>query len=496
MQPERWQEIRSLFEETIRHEPRDRASFLDKACAHDSELKRHVEQLLRAEQESNHFLEPPRADEMVRFFEDPPEERMEQVRIGSYQIRRLIASGGMGRVYEAEQQNPQRMVALKMLRYRLATTSALRRFRHESDLLARLRHPAIAQIYEAGTHIEGAGPTRSELPYFAMEYVEGAQDIVSFSQSRALSLRARIALFIRVCDGVQHGHQRGVIHRDLKPANILVDLDGQPKVIDFGVARLVDDDVAARTRLTEAGQVMGTVQYMSPEQLESDPQGMDTRSDIYSLGVCLYELLTGRLPYDTDQQPMHRAARIITETEPVSPGAVDRALANDLEWIVMKAMNKDREQRYAAVSELAGDLHRYLSNEPVQAGPPGAAYQVRKFIRRHRTGVVAGVFVLLALLCGMGGILIGLIEAREQQRIAEFEKEKAQEAKTLAEAQRDRARKEVLKSRSLVDFLGEMFSCASPWEDGRHVKVVDILNRSASKIEEALGHEPEVEALL
>lgn len=496
MDRDQWQRIRALFEETVRQPSQDQERFLEEACSEDPSLIPHVKQLLQAERDSKDFLEPPADEGVARLVDESPSQTVTATTIGSYEIRRLVASGGMGRVYEAEQKNPQRVVALKMLRHQLATPAALRRFRHESELLARLKHPAIAQIFEAGTHFEGDGPTRHELPFFAMEYVEGAQDVVGYANDRGLSIEDRLRLFILICEGVHHGHQRGVIHRDLKPANLLIDAAGRPKIIDFGVARVIDAEQATDTRLTEAGQIMGTMHYMSPEQIEADANEVDTRSDIYSLGVCLYELLTGYLPFEIDQAPMHKAARIITETEPIKPGRRVRSLIGDLERIILKAMHRDRDQRYAAVSDLSGDLRRFLAHEPVLAGPPGTAYRMKKFIRKYRVGVTAAVLVVLALLCGMTGIVLGLIEAREQHRIAELEKEKAIEAQKEAEAQRDVARKEVLKSHTVIDFLKEMFACASPWQDGRDVKVVDILDRAAARIETALEHEPEVEAML
>ncbi|MCZ6835862.1 MAG: serine/threonine-protein kinase, partial [Planctomycetota bacterium] len=233
-------------------------------------------------------------------------------RIGKYRIKRIIASGGMGTVYEAVQDQPRRHVALKVMKKGITSRSALRRFEFESQLLARLRHPNVAQVYEAGTHDDGQGG----VPFFAMEYVPGAKPISNYVEEKKLGTRERLDLFAKVCDAVHHGHQKGIIHRDLKPGNILVDSTGEPKIIDFGVARSTDSDLAVTTLQTNVNEIIGTLQYMSPEQCEGDPTDLDTRSDVYALGIVLYEMLTGSLPYDLSQVTIYDAARIIREKDP------------------------------------------------------------------------------------------------------------------------------------------------------------------------------------
>jgi serine/threonine protein kinase len=262
-------------------------------------------------------------------------------RIGGYTIRRPIASGGMGTVYEAVQESPRRTVAVKVMKQGVTSRSALHRFEYEAQLLGRLSHPFIAQIYEAGTHDDPSGP----VPFFVMEYIPSAKLVTQFADDKDLSLERRLELFAQVCDGVHHGHQKGIVHRDLKPGNILVDPEGRPKILDFGVARATDSDMAMPTFQTNVGDLVGTLQYMSPEQCEADPHNVDIRSDVYSLGVVLHHLLCGKLPYDVSGVPLTEAAKRIQE-QPLGVPALDGAnLPADVKTIVRKAMEKDRERR-------------------------------------------------------------------------------------------------------------------------------------------------------
>jgi len=299
--------------------------------------------------------------------------------IGRYRIKGLIGGGGMGNVYAAVQEEPRRTVALKVMKPGIAAPRAMRRFELEAQTLARLRHPGIAQIYEAGTHDEGSGP----VPYFAMEYVAGAKSITEYADGRSLGIRERLELFAKVCDAVHHGHQKGIIHRDLKPSNILVDSSGNPKIIDFGVARATDSDMAVTTLQTDVGQLIGTLQYMSPEQCDADPDGLDTRSDVYALGVVLYELLCARPPYDLAQVALHEAARVIREEAPEKPSTIDRTLRGDVETITLKALEKEPERRYQSAADLGRDIERYLTSEPIEARPASALYQLRLMATRH-----------------------------------------------------------------------------------------------------------------
>jgi serine/threonine protein kinase len=297
----------------------------------------------------------------------------------------------MGVVYEAEQEQPRRRVALKLIRSEYAGPSAIRRFEQESEALARLHHPGIAQVYEAGTSDSGPGAQ----PYFAMEFIENGRPLTAWARAKGLNLRQRLELVAQVCDAVGHAHQRGIITRDLKPANILVDENGQAKILDFGVARVTGSDIQA-TRHTEIGQIVGTLAYMSPEQALGDPFELDIRSDVYALGVILYELLAGHLPY-TLSRNLHEAVLAIREQDPASLSSVSRAYRGDVETIVAKALEKDKARRYASAAELASDIRRHLLHEPIVARPASASYQLRKFVRRH-TAIVAGVAAVFAVL--------------------------------------------------------------------------------------------------
>jgi len=312
-------------------------------------------------------------------------------RIGHYHIKRVLAAGGMGTVYEATQEKPRRTVALKLMRHGIASRSALRRFDYESQILARLRHPGIAQVYEAGTHRDDTGT----VPYFAMEYVIGAKPITQYVREKKLGTRQRMTLFTQVCEAIHHGHQKGIIHRDLKPSNILVDTQGRVKIIDFGVARGTDSDMAVTTLQTDIGQLVGTLQYMSPEQCEADPHDIDTRSDVYALGVVFYEMLCDQLPYNVTRAAIHEATRIIREEQPTKLTSFNKTLKGDIETIALKALEKDRERRYASTLAMAADIERYLRHEPIVARPPSVAYRFSKFVRRRRVPLAVAAALLI-----------------------------------------------------------------------------------------------------
>ena len=354
-------------------------------------------------------------------------------KIGSCTIKRIIGSGGMGTVYEAVQENPRRRIALKMMKRGITSRSATRRFEFESQTLARLKHQGVAQIYEAGTHDDGSGG----VPYFVMEYVASAKTITQYADDKKLGTRDRLALFSKVCDAVQHGHLKGIVHRDLKPGNILVDSNGQPKVIDFGVARSTDSDLAVTTLQTDVGQLIGTLHYMSPEQCEADPLDIDARTDVYALGVVLYELLIGKTPYHIHRMAIHEAVRIIREEEPTKLSTVDRHLRGDIETIAMKALEKDRDRRYQSATALEEDIQHYLSDEPISARPPGAIDYLKRFARKHTAAAIGIAAVFVVLLGSVVAISIYAVEAERQRVVAEASQQEAIQEKTRAEAVKD-----------------------------------------------------------
>jgi formylglycine-generating enzyme required for sulfatase activity len=414
MNPELWPKVRSLFEAALQLPEVERAALLDRDAGRATELRTEVERLLRAEPQSEGYLEPPSAEalEATGVAKTSAAPVPAGTRIGGYEIVRPIGYGGMGTVYEALQTSPRRKVALKVLRWGLASPSAVRRFRYESELLARLQHPGIAQIYEAGVLHEGI-----ETPWFAMEYVANALPLCAHAERARLGVDQRLALMLAVCAAVHHGHQRGVIHRDLKPANILVDAEGHAKVIDFGVARATDAGQDGNRPITREGGMVGTPHYMSPEQVTGGE--LDVRTDVYSLGAVLYELLTGCFPFDLAGKSLAEKGRILCEQEPLRPSARDPRLARELDWITSKAMAKDPERRYGSVQELMADLQRFLGNEPLQAGPPKASYHLKKFLRRHRVAVLTTTLVAASLVAGLWGTALFAIEADEQRQLAE-----------------------------------------------------------------------------
>lgn len=340
-------------------------------------------------------------------------------RIGRYRIVRRISSGGMGTVYEAEQEAPRRTVAVKVIQPGATSLRALRRFEHEARVLARLHHPGIAQVFEAGTVESAAGLQ----PYFSMEFVAGER-LGRFAESTGLGVEGRLRLIADVCEAVQHAHRKGVIHRDLKPANILVDPSGQPKVLDFGVARATDVDVASASMHTRMGEPVGTVPYMSPEQIAGDPDDVDTRSDVYSLGVICYELLAGRRPFDIRGRSIPDALRMIAEEEPPRLGMLVRSLRGDVETMVAKAMEKDRQRRYQSAADFAADIGRYLAGEPIEARPVGHLGRWWRWCRREpRVAALAAVVLALSLLVALGAtaaaLRIASLRRAEQKALQE-----------------------------------------------------------------------------
>ncbi|HRX83894.1 MAG TPA: tetratricopeptide repeat protein [Phycisphaerae bacterium] len=446
----------AVFAEVCDLLPEQRPAALDAHCQGDVRLRKRVEQMLATEDDEHALLAESKHGVGAKIiaehlssnaFDVPTPERIDR-----YRILREIGRGGMGVVFEAEQDSPKRRVALKLIHANTMTPSLIKRFEREAFALGQLQHPGIAYIYESGT----ADVDGRRQPFLAMELIDGER-ITTFAKNHTLEIRARLELIARVCDAVQHAHQKGVIHRDLKPANILiteqdtrgdaaggtstgsiaVDVYGYPKILDFGVARLIESDAHAVTLQTDPGQIVGTLAYMSPEQVAGDVARIDTRCDVYALGVILFQLLTDRFPLDLTGKSVAEAARIIRDEEPVFLGSIDRSLRGDIETIVAKALEKDPERRYASAAELAADLRRFLHDEPITARPASAIYNLRKFARRNG-GLVAGfALALLVLVAGLISTSYFLVEAQSQRDEAITARDEADHQRAIVETQRD-----------------------------------------------------------
>ena len=411
-----------LFVEAIELAPEARTPYLREQCGTDELLLKQVTTLLQSHDETS---ETNQAD-TSKAQPNP----MIGKEVGRYTIRKVLGEGGMGVVYEAIQKSPRRTVALKMIRRNVTSRSALRRFEYEAQTLGRLQHEGIAHIFEADTLDEGHGPQ----PWFAMEYIVGAKTLTEYCSDKKLGTRKRLELFKQICKAVQHGHSKGIIHRDLKPSNILVTANGVTKIIDFGVARSIDSDLVVTTLQTDIGALIGTLQYMSPEQCEGDSNAIDTRSDVYALGVILYELLCNKLPYDVRKKAIHEVARMIREEAPTRPSTYDKQLRGDLEVIAMKALEKDRERRYQSTLDFENDISRYLAGDTILAKRASSLTLMTRFAKRHKAtaaALVATFFVTILAAALSISFYIWGVEAQSQ---AQDEIARANAAKARANA--------------------------------------------------------------
>lgn len=477
-----WQRIKDLFGAAIERTPAERDAFLREACGDDASVREEVESLLKAH------------DSVGRILECPPTLPFQGARdirsIGPYRLLEKIGEGGMGQVWLAEQSAPlQRRVALKLIRWGTYDDSLIRRFQAERQSLAVMDHPSIAKVFDAGATPEGQ-------PYFVMEYVPGVP-ITDYCDQKKLKIGDRLELFIKVCEGVQHAHQKAIIHRDLKPANILVsEVDGKPvpRIIDFGLAKALDAAVAGQSLFTQAGGPVGTPGYMSPEQCDAATKDVDTRTDVYSLGVILYVLLTGEPPFEIKElknKPLHEMLRLLREQDPPLPstkigsatktssatasarGTEPKQLVNqlrgDLDWITMKAVEKDRVRRYAAATDLAQDIVRYLRHEPVTARAASLLYRMRKYVRRHRVSVAVALTI--------AGLLVsfGIFQTVQLRRITH---------------ERDRADR-------IAEFMTGIFKTSDPNERlGGTVTATELLDKAAEDIKTGLAKDPELQTSL
>jgi serine/threonine protein kinase/tetratricopeptide (TPR) repeat protein len=415
--------------------------------------------------------------------------------IGPYRLLQVLGEGGMGEVWLAEQTKPiHRTVALKLIKTGMDTKAVVARFESERQALALMDHPNIARVFDAGATPEGR-------PYFVMEYVPGLP-ITEYCDKHRLTIPERLELFIQVCDGVQHAHQKAIIHRDLKPSNVLVveqDNRAVPKIIDFGLAKATAQRLTDKTLFTELGMMLGTPEYMSPEQADQTEQNIDTRTDVYSLGIVLYQLLVGMLPFEGQAAragTLEAILRMIREQEPPKPSTKIRSLGDtstalaekrreeprlfarhlqgELDWITMKALEKDRARRYPSPAELGADIQRHLSDDPVLAGPPSAMYRASKFIRRHRFGVISAGTVLLLL------IIFAVAMAVQARRIAK---------------ERDRANRQAEVAQRVADFMTNMFKVSDPSAArGNTITAREILDKASTQIETGLSTDPELRA--
>jgi serine/threonine protein kinase/type II secretory pathway pseudopilin PulG len=501
MQPagERWARVKELFEAAVELDPNQRAPFLDNECGGDAALRAEIESLLESDELTGGFIEQPAFAIPRDLFPDNAEESFVGRQFGAYEVIREIGRGGLGAVYLAARADDEyrKQVAIKVIRRGLDTDDIIRRFRNERQILAQLDHPNIARLIDGGTTDDG-------LPYFVMEYVNG-EPINAYCDANALPTAERLTLFRKVCAAVTYAHQNLVIHRDLKPSNILVTQEGEPKLLDFGIAKLLGAGDELFTQTIPALRVM-TPEYASPEQVKGDK--LMTTSDVYSLGVLLYELLTGQRPYRLKTRTPEEIARAITEQEPERPSTAatyagyspqsgirnPKSLRGDLDNIVLMAMRKEPARRYSSVGQFSEDIRRHLAALPVVARKDTLSYRAVKFVKRNKIGVAAAALVIFTLLSGIVATAWQAKRATAQARLAD-------EQARFAAHERDRARVEAAKATRINQFLQQMLSFSNqsvysvaPIAQTKNVTVNQMLDEIAPRIEAELADQPEVRA--
>jgi eukaryotic-like serine/threonine-protein kinase len=502
---------RAIFIEALQKaDPTMRAAFLEAACGRDDGLRARVERLLvEHERQESFFLDSPPPD--VSPTTDQPLAERPGTQIGPYKLLQVIGEGGMGTVYMAEQIEPvQRQVALKVIKAGMDSQQVIARFEAERQALAMMDHVNIARVLDVGT-------TQSGRPYFVMELVHGVP-ITKYCDDNHLTPRQRLELFVPVCQAIQHAHQKGIIHRDIKPSNVMVTLyDGRPvaKVIDFGVAKATEQKLTERTLFTQYGTMVGTLEYMSPEQAEMSALGVDTRSDIFSLGVLLYELLTGSTPLShkrVREAAFGEILRLIREEEPpkpstrlsdsgealasisanrhTEPAKLAKLVRGELDWIVMKCLDKDRNRRYETASGFAADVQRYLSDEPVQACPPSALYKFTKFARRNKAPLITAALLSAALLLASVISTWQALRARQAEALAQSRLEAEKEA-------REQAVTEAAKATAISAVLQEALQSSNPYDaKGADYTVRQLLDDLSQAVGDRLKDQPQADAAI
>ena len=501
---ERYARAHELFDAVVELAPQERTTLLDERCGDDEALRREVETLLEADAQTDDLDAQPAFAIPPDIFEDAEEEEFAGRHFGPYEVVREIGRGGLGSVYLAIRSDGEyrKEVALKLIRRGLDTEDILRRFRNERQILAQLDHPNIARLIDGGTTDDG-------LPYFVMEYVKG-DPITDYCNTGRLGTNERLDLFRKVCAAVTYAHQNLVIHRDLKPSNILVTAEGEPKLLDFGIAKLLTADDELMLTQTAPGQRAMTPEYASPEQIKGEK--ITTASDIYSLGVLLYELLTGERPYRLKTRTPEEVARAITDQEPERPStAVARAGKSqfairhssfpqgDLDNIVLMALRKEPERRYTSAGQLSEDIRRHLDGRPVIAHKDTFRYRATKFIRRNAVGATAATVVLLTLISGILATGWQAKRATNQAQIAQANASVASAERHAAQQERDRAQREAIKSARINAFLQNILGLSDPTSLGSNPRgnagertISDAIDEAGRRAEAELADEPEV----